>query len=277
MAHAIGLTATTMGGLAIGTNSWAREYHAGNAAQCAVNAALAAGRGYTVNEDMLESPRGFLAVFGGGNTEPTRLIADFGKEWDIVTHLAVKLVPGAHAFHPAVEAATNAARQSGVPLEEITRILVSGPQIRAIGRGQPPKDLIEAIHSLHYFLASAVVDRDFSWIHATPSKIHSPTVARLITLAEADPAPPSIPYQWTWGATVTIVTRSGVRFTSTVDAPRASGPRGIEWRDIDTKYRALMPDSGLSSRRVEETLRMIHAFDGIKNIREFTRLLVARS
>src|SRR5262249_57350259 len=29
MAQAIGITATTMGGLAIGTNSWAREYQAG--------------------------------------------------------------------------------------------------------------------------------------------------------------------------------------------------------------------------------------------------------
>jgi 2-methylcitrate dehydratase PrpD len=42
MAHALSLTATTVGGLAIGTNSWAREYHAGNAALTAVNAALAA-------------------------------------------------------------------------------------------------------------------------------------------------------------------------------------------------------------------------------------------
>ena len=49
MANAIGITATTMGGLGIGTNSWAREYHDGNASLCAVNAALAAGRGYTVN------------------------------------------------------------------------------------------------------------------------------------------------------------------------------------------------------------------------------------
>ena len=86
MAHAIGLTATTMGGLAIGTNSWAREYHAGNAALCAVNAALAARRGYTVNEDMLEAPRGFLAVFSGGKIDTEKLTRDFGKEWDIVTH-----------------------------------------------------------------------------------------------------------------------------------------------------------------------------------------------
>ena len=65
MAHAISLVATTMGGLAIGTNSWAREYHAGNAALAAVNAVQAASRGYTANEDMLEAARGFFAVFSG--------------------------------------------------------------------------------------------------------------------------------------------------------------------------------------------------------------------
>ena len=273
MAHAIGLTATTMGGLAIGTNSWAREYQAGNAALCAVNAALAAGRGYTVNEDMLEAPRGFLAVFGGGKVEMEKLTRDLGKEWDIVTHMAIKLVPGAHAFHPAVEAAVNAARQSGVSPTEVVKILVSGPQIRTIGRGQPPKDLIEAIHSLHYFLASAVADKDFSWVHATPQKIHNPEVARLIGLIESDPAPPPVHYDWSWGGTVTIVTKCGARYSSTVDAPRASGPRGINWSDVDAKYRALLPDSRLQAKRIEEILNMIHGFDRVKKVSDLTRLL----
>jgi len=273
MAHAIGLTATTMGGLAIGTNSWAREYHAGNAALCAVNAALAARRGYTVNEDMLEAPRGFLAVFSGGKIDAEILTRDFGKEWDIVTHMAIKLVPGAHQFHPAVEAAVNASRQSGVPAEDVARILVSGPQIRTLGRGQPPKDLIEAIHSLHYFLASAVVDKDFSWIHATPEKIHNTAVARLIGLIEADPSPPPVHYEWSWGGTVTIVTKSGARYTSTVDAPKASGPRGIEWSDVDAKSRALLPDSKLPAKRIEEVLSLIHGFDRVKKVSELTRLL----
>ncbi len=276
MAHAIGLTATTMGGLAIGTNSWAREYQAGNAALCAVNAALAAGRGFTVNEDMLEAPRGFLSVFGGGKVDTEKLTRDFGKEWDIVTHMAIKLVPGAHAFHPAVEAAVNAARQSGVPPEDVVRILVSGPQIRTIARGRPPRDLVEAIHSLHYFLASAVADKDFSWVHATPEKIHNPAVARLIGLIEADPSPPPVHYDWSWGGTVTIVTRSGVKYTSTVDAPKASGPRGIEWSDVDGKYRALLPDSGLPAKRTEEILNLIHGFEHVKNVSELTRLLRPR-
>jgi 2-methylcitrate dehydratase PrpD len=273
MAHAIGLTATTMGGLAIGTNSWAREYHAGNAALCAVNAALAAGRGYTVNEDMLEAPRGFLAVFGGGKANSDKLTRDFGKQWDIVTSMAIKLVPGAHAFHPAVEAAVNAARQSGAAPEEVARILVSGPQIRTLARSQPPKDLIEAIHSLQYFLASAVADKDFSWIHATPEKIHNPAMTRLIGLIEADPMPPPVHYDWSWGGTVTIVTKSGARYTSSVDAPRGSGPRGIEWSDVDAKYRALLPDSRLPAKRIDEILNLIHGFERVKNVSELTRLL----
>jgi len=273
MAHAIGLTATTMGGLAIGTNSWAREYHAGNAALCAVNAALAAGRGYTVNEDMLEASRGFLAVFSGGKVNLESLTRDFGKEWDIVTHMAVKLVPGAHAFHPAVEAAINAARQSGVAPAEVAKILVSGPQIRNIGRGEPPKDLIEAIHSLHYFLASAVADKDFSWVHATQEKIHNPEAVRLIGLIESDPSPPAVHYDWSWGGTVTIVTKSGARYTSTVDAPRGSGPRGIEWSDVEVKYRALLPDSGLPAKRIEEILNLIHRFDRVNKVSELTGVL----
>jgi 2-methylcitrate dehydratase PrpD len=273
MAHAIGLVATTMGGLAIGTNSWAREYHAGNAALSAINAALAAGRGYTVNEDMLEAPRGFLAVFSGGKVDTENLTRDLGKNWDIVTYLAIKLVPGAHQFHPLMEAAVDAARRSGVPAEEVARILVSGPQIRSLGLGRPPKDFIEAIHSLHYFLASAVADKDFSWAHATPEKIHNPAVARLIGLIEADPSPPPFHYEWSWGGTVTIVTRSGATYTTTVEVPRGSGPRGIEWSDVDAKYRTLLPDSGLPAKRIEEILGVIHGLEKMKNVSELTSLL----
>jgi 2-methylcitrate dehydratase PrpD len=133
--------------------------------------------------------------------------------------------------------------------------------------------LVEAIHSLHYFLASAVADRDFSWVHATPGKIHNPAVVRLISLVEADPAPPPVHYDWSWGATVTIVTRSGGRYSSTVDAPRGSGPRGIEWSDVDAKYRALLPDSRLPTKRIEEILSAIHACDRMKNVSDLTRLL----
>jgi 2-methylcitrate dehydratase PrpD len=270
MAHAMGITATSVGGLSIGTNSYAREYHAGNAALCGVQAALAAGRGYTVNPDMLEAPGGFLAVFSGGKPDAGSLARPIG-DYEITRYLAIKLIPGAHALHPAVEAAIQAARQSGIRPDDVAKILVAGPQSRLVA-GKAPTNMIEAIHSLSYYLASAVADRDFSWRHADPEMIQRPAVIRLIPLVEKDPSPPSVRYEWTWGATVTIVTKSGERYASTVDAPRGSAPRGIEWSDVDAKFRALLPQAQPRAGRMEEALKLIHDFDQAQKVSELARL-----
>ena len=75
---------------------------------------------------------------------------------------------------------------------------------------------------------------------------------------------------------MTIVTTSGTRFTSTIDAPRGSAPRGIEWSDVDAKYHALMPESKLPASRIEESLKVIHGFEQVKRVSELTSLLKSR-
>jgi len=92
-------------------------------------------------------------------------------------------------------------------------------------------------------------------------------------LVELDPTPPPVTYKWSWGGSVTLVTTSGQRFTSTVDAPRGSAPRGIEWSDVDAKYRALMPDSKLRAARLAQILDEIHQFERVKSVQAFARLL----
>jgi 2-methylcitrate dehydratase PrpD len=273
MAHALGIVATTMGGIAIGTNSWAREYMGANAAATGVDAAEAAARGYTVNDDMLGTRGGFVDTFGGGREAVPMLASDLGKRWDIVEFLAIKLWPGAHPFSGTLEAAVNAARQAKVPADGVAKILIAGPGRTTIGGSRRPRDLVEAIHSLPYFVASAVADKDFTWIHATEGKIFDPVVAKLMDVVEVDPMPPAVTYKWSWGGSVTVVTTSGQRFTSTVDAPRGSGPRGIEWSDVDAKYRALMPDSKLPAARLGRILDEIHQFENVKSIPAFARLL----
>jgi 2-methylcitrate dehydratase PrpD len=172
-----------------------------------------------------------------------------------------------------VEAAVNAAREARVQPDDVATILVAGPQSGLVAN-KPPTDMIEAIHSLAYYLASAVVDKDFSWVHAEPRMIQRPAIVRLIGLVERDPAPSPVRYEWPWGATVTIITKSGARFTSTVDAPKGSAPRGIEWTDIDAKFRALLPQSKMSQGRIEEGLKLIHDFDRVKNVSQLTGLLI---
>ncbi len=274
LANALGLVATTVGGLGTGTNSWAREYMGANAAASGVQAALAAARGYTVNEDMLGTRGGFVDVFGGGAKTVDRLTAALGTEWNIVDFLAIKLWPGAHPFSGTVEAAMNAARDANVAPDTVARILVAGQNRTSIQGSRRPGNYADAIHSLAYYVASAVADKDFTWAHASEAKFSDPRITRLMDLVEVDPVPPPQKFKWSWGGTVTIVTTSGARYTSSVDAPRGSGPRGIEWSDVDAKYRALMPASKLAARRLAEILDRIHGFERVTRVSEFTRLLV---
>ncbi len=92
-----------MGGLGIGTDSWAREYMGANAAFTGVQAALSAESGFTVNEDMIDGRGGFVDVFGGGAPSVGRLTADLGTSWNIDDYLAIKLWPGAHPLSGMVE------------------------------------------------------------------------------------------------------------------------------------------------------------------------------
>jgi 2-methylcitrate dehydratase PrpD len=277
MAHALGLVAATVGGLGVGTNSWAREYMGANAAFAGAQAALAAGSGFTVNEDMIEGRNGFVDVFGGGATSVGRLTAELGKSWNIDDYLAIKLWPGGHPLSGTLEAAVVAARDSNVAPSDVAQILVAGPSVGAMFGSRRPKDHVEAIHSLPYFVASAIADKNFTWVHATADKIFDPTVQRLMALVDPDPSPPAVETRWPWAGTVTIVTTSGARITRTVDAPRGSAPRGIEWNDVEAKYRELMPQSKLPARQLDEILAMLRKLESVSDVSELTRLLVPLS
>lgn len=276
MTQAIALAATSIGGLhAAATTSTAREYHAGLSAMLGMNAAAAAQKGFIAEADILETPRGFFSAYGGAHLED--VTRDLGKEWDIVTNMAVKLVPGGHPHHAAAEAAANAAIAADAEPASVLKITISAPKYRTLPGPAHPTDLIGVAHSPAYIVAAAIADRGYGWIHASPDKVSSPVIAALIDKIETDPNPKAYPDRFPHhhGATVTITLKDGREFSSHVDFPRGSGPRGIEWSDIDAKYRALMPLSALPTDRIERALEVVHRFERVQQISELADLLHA--
>src|SRR5712692_8582129 len=274
--QAIALTATSTGGLAKAADtSVAREYHAGMATINGIQAARAAQRGYRVEERILEMPLGFFEAFGGvdGPEAAARATRDLGAAWDIVTDMAVKLVPGGHPYHALAEAAANAARDGHVTAAEVESITVSRPGMTALTGPLHPADLIDMAHSPAYFLAAGVADRDFSWVHATAAKIADPLIHGLIDRVRVGAPPEDNAARYRQGASVTIRARDGRSFTSTVYAPKGSGMLGIAWADIDAKFRALVPLAGLQDRQIGASLGMIHDFRRLAHVSALTDLL----
>ena len=279
MAQAIALSATSIGGLMAAANtSVAREYHAGLAAMLGINAAFAAQRGYQAEERILEAHHGFFEVYGGveGAAAGASVMRDLGQSWDVVTDMAIKLVPGGHPHHALAEAAANAARDGHIAPDEVESITLSRPGVTALAGPRHPMDLIGMAHSPAYFLAAGVADQGFSWVHATPAKIADPVIHRLIDRIGVGAPPTENVARYRQGATVTIRTTDGRTSTRTVYAPKGAGMVGIVWADIDAKYRSLVPQAGLPDRRVEASLRVIHDFRQVTNISALTNLLQPR-
>jgi 2-methylcitrate dehydratase PrpD len=258
-AHAIVLTATSIGGVTQAANtSVSREYHAGAVTVAGIEAAMAAKRGFTGELALLEMERGFCQLFGGPDADAAGIIRDLGKSWDIATDMAIKLVPGAHPYHALAEAAANAAREGNIAPRDIVAIVVSRPGWTKLPGPLHPDDLISMAHSPAIFIAAAAHDKRFGWEHAGPEKIAERGIHALIGKVRVGPQPADAT-GYRQGATVTIETTEGRKVTNTVRIPKGAASLGIDWADIDEKYRALVPNAPMSKERIEASLAAIKA------------------
>jgi 2-methylcitrate dehydratase PrpD len=239
------------------------------------SAALAAKRGFVGEARILETPRGFFEAFGGVDGKAAGEIAtrDLGANWDIITDMAIKLVPGGHPYHAIAEASANAAREAGITPGQIDTITIHRPGMTKLSGPLHPANLIDMAHSPAYFAAAAAAERDFSWVHASAAKIADPAIHALIDKVHVGAEPMDNLSRYRQGATVSIRTLDGRAFSSTVYEPKGSGALGISWDDVDAKYRALMPASNLPEREIESSLTLIHDFRNLSDVSRLTSLL----
>ena len=223
---------------------------------------------------MLEMPRGFFSAYGGDHLED--VTKDLGREWDITTNMAIKLVPGGHPHHAAAEAAANAAIAGNVNPADVASIVVSAAKYRTLPGPKHPTDLIGVAHSPAYFIAAAVADKGYGWIHASPDKGRGPgdrpahRQDRHGPESAAVPGPlPAPPWRddhdHAQGRARVLESR---RFSARLRAARHRvGRRGRE-----------VPDGWCRSRswRTERSRRaskVVHEFETVKSMSELTRLL----
>jgi 2-methylcitrate dehydratase PrpD len=201
------------------------------------------------------------------------VLRGLGESWDIVTDMAIKLVPGGHPYHALGEAAANAAREGDIAAADVESITISRPNFTALTGPLHPTDLIGMAHSPAYFTAAGVADRVFSWAHAGDAKIGDPVTHALIDKVRVGPPPMEDAGRYRQGATVVIRTHDGRESRSTVFVPKGAGALGIDWQDVDAKYRTLVPFSGLPEDRIEASLALIHDVEALDDLRPLIALL----
>ena len=267
-AHAIALTATSIGGIsALADTSSAREYHAGQAALVGVNAVQAAARGYSADAGVFEMANGFFDTISD-HADAAAIRRDLGKRWNILEHLGIKLMPGGHPHHAVAEAAARAAVAADVHPQDVDSIEV-GRIGFAYANASAPTDLVGMAHSAYFFAAAGVADRGFTWAHASQEKILDPVIQGLLGKVRMVAAPTKDLELFHSGAVVTIRTRDGRSHSATVHAPKGAARHGIAWSDVEEKYRTLISSRIDDPARVDASLRAIRGLrraDGVSEL-----------
>jgi 2-methylcitrate dehydratase PrpD len=138
---------------------------------------------------------------------------------------------------------------------------------------QYPTDLIGVAHSPAYFAAAGVADREFTWAHAFPDKINSPAIRGLLGKVRAGDPPTENLQDYRSGAIVTIKTKDGRSHSSTVYAPRGAAILGIDWADVESKFRVLAPYAKFTGGNLEASIKVIRNFREVKKVSELIGLL----
>ena len=94
-----------------------------------------------------------------------QVVDTLGQEWQTLTHMTIKLVPGGHPHHAIAEASAQAARMANVPASEISAIVYSTPGMKKIPGPRHPENLIDIAHSPIYLAAAGVADGGLTWAH----------------------------------------------------------------------------------------------------------------
>jgi 2-methylcitrate dehydratase PrpD len=233
--HALGVAASSAGGLRRNFGSTVKPLHAGLAAMHATLAVELAAAGIEADTDALA---GFVDVFTGGAVSP-RELADSLLDGppELVTHgIAMKPYACCGALTTAIEAILLLVAEHSIEARDVARIgCVVRPLTRDIARHRVARTPAEGRFSIEYSLAVALLDGTVGIAQYDAARVADPLVQELSGRVEVGTEP--LAGSATSPAVVSITTRAGTTVTARVDTPLGKAERAISTLDLVTKFR----------------------------------------
>lgn len=265
--HALGIAASASAGLLANFGSGTKPLHAGLAARDAVDAVGLALAGVTADHDVLDGPRGFLAVYGDPAADTAsrvhQLLGRWAEEWPSDT--SVKRYPSCYATHRAVDAALAVREQLGGSAARAERVVVEvHPLSLRPLIAHAPTTPSEARFSLAHTVASALVDGDLALGSFTSAAVQRPAVVALRERVEVvvSPSPADGPdLDGAIYARVRITTPDGT-VEDLVTSTRGSARLPLDDAQLEAKLRSCTAAAGWGGSATAALLDTLRAATG---------------
>ena len=256
-----------------------KPVHAGLAAKNGILAAAMAEAGVTAAEDIFEAERGFVALFAG--TPRDRLDAAMerlGAPLAIAQHgLWQKFYPCCASAHRPLDAILALRAETGIAPGATESIDALVSQVAAQNLTYPaPKDAMQARFSMHYLLASALVDGKLSLDAFEPAALRRAAVRELlprITMT-ADPRQPGDANtdSTSHSAEVTLNLADGSTVSRAVSDPKGHPEQALDAEELADKFKTCAAHC-LTADDANSVLAVLRDMRGLGEIAELTSRL----
>lgn len=270
VANALGVAATTAGGLVGSFGTHSKPFHAGKAAMDGIMAAEMARSGFVAGQDLFERDKGLLPSFlkGADFVLPE---LDFDKQWYVLRN-GYKRFASCRATHAAAEAAQSVKDQIGN--RTVTKIQAFVNPIALVAAGNPaPKTGLEARFSTYCCIAMGLAGYRLSAFDFTDGMIADPAVADLLPRIECIP----VKGQSEVAAKLLIDLSDGQQIEASVDIVLGHPDRPLGWTQIQDKFEGLVVPV-LGDEKADELFKAVMGFakgDGL-SIPRISALLATR-
>lgn len=269
-ANALGLAATTAGGLVGSFGTHAKPFHAGKAAMDGVMAAEMARSGFVAGQDLFERDKGLLPSFlkGADFVLPE---LDFDTQWYVLRN-GYKRFASCRATHAAAEAAQSVKDRIGN--RTVTKIQAFVNPIALVAAGNPaPRTGLEARFSTYCCIAMGLAGYRLSAFDFTDEMVADPAVAQLLPRIECIP----VKGQSEVAAKLLIDLSDGQQMEASVDIVLGHPDRPLSWAQIQDKFEGLVVPV-LGDEKADDLFGAIRGFarDGGSSIPRISTLLEPR-
>ncbi len=271
---ALGIAASMSSGSRQNFGTMTKPLHPGLAAASGVLAAKLAAGGFTADEEILETPLGFLNLFSPAkDARPELVLPELGTSWDIVSPgIGVKKYPCCYNTHRALDAILELRDERGFDEQTVESIRVIVPKAGSQPLIHPrPTTGLEGKFSMHYCMATAVIDGSpvlDTFLDSSVRRDGAQTLLRRVEMVESEESAP------VGGgfADVSVTLRGGDTVRKRIDEPRGGPERPLSWDELVVKFRDCATRV-LDGDSIERSLAAIRSLEDLPRTSDLTRLV----
>ena len=266
MRTAIGIAASMAGGLRANFGTMTKPLHAGLAARNGLTAAQLAQAGWSANQDVLESKKGFFEVFQCGEVGDLKLGAPFHFESPGVS---IKRFPSCSATHHCIEAMIALKQQHGLSAEMIERIdcRVHAVSYQAL-RKEPKVESAEAARfSLHFTTALVLLEGSVELKHFSNPTLNRADINRFMQKVHVGihPELETLASKKQAFGQVDVQLKDGSKLSHRATEVRGRAPLFLSDADVDAKFLGCA-EPALGRAKAQELLTALRSLESYKDI-----------